>query len=521
MREANTKNAGKLNRREERTRKEQQEKRKVRIVAVIVVIVFALLVAGALLINSKFIRRAATAISIGGINFTPAEFDFFYNSTYREYSDYINNYYGDYASTMLPETNRAHASQLFNPDTGETWADYFASNAITQMSELVQYYNASKSAGYVLPDDKIAEIDNEISVYRQYAADWGYPSLDAFIQQTIAMNMNEKSLRNLLEFVTTASAYSEYVTDSLVYSEEELADYYSENRNNLDSFTYRYFLILSDAVTESDYDTTEAYEAAKEESLQASYARAAQIAGEINSEDDLIAAAREYNENTYKDPDSTLKVYPGSWLGTTYGEWLQDDARQPGDVSSFEIATGGYVVYFIDRDPNEYNMVQMRQIFIARQVLDTTEFDGGDEDPAYKEAFNLVDMVAAGRAEEVLNLFIEGGATEDKLIELMADYSDDSTEGGFYGEITKNQANNKKPQEIEQWLFTPGRQVGDYEVIYSEADGYYLVYFSGFGERYCDFLADSGLREKDYSEWHDSLEPVEAVKKWAFILTAN
>ena len=103
----------------------------------------------------------------------------------------------------------------------------------------------------------------------------------------------------------------------------------------------------------------------------------------------------------------------------------------------------------------------------------------------------------------------------------MADYPDDTTEGGFYDKISKSASQNKMVPEIEDWLFADGRQYGDYELIRTEDYGYHLVFFMGYGERLCDFLADSGMRTRDYNAWKESLAPVEATKRWAFTLTSN
>ena len=71
--------------------------------------------------------------------------------------------------------------------------------------------------------------------------------------------------------------------------------------------------------------------------------------------------------------------------------------------------------------------------------------------------------------------------------------------------------------EIEEWLFTPGRQVGDFALVETEAFGYHLLYFTGYGDRYCDYLADTKLRNADYQTWDDSLETFEVAKHWAFM----
>ena len=515
------KKTDKVNRREERAIKEQKEKKKIRLISIIVVVVFALLVGGALFVNSKYIRRALPAITIGGKDFSAVEFDYFYNNAYKEYEDYFNNNFGDYAASYLPSSEIPHSSQIQNYETGETWADYFNDYTVTQLSEMVQYYNAANEAGFTISQEARDAIEEEISNYRLYAEMYGYPSMDAFLQAIFSNYTNEKCLRNVLEFVSAASSYSESIRDSLTFSDAELAEYYSENRDSLDSFTYRYFLYRAETVLSEDYETDEEYEEAKSAALAVANDEAAEIVAGIESEEGFIAAAEEYGGEEYSDPDSTLKTYPGSWLGDTYGPWLRDEARVFGDVTSIEMTTGAYIVFYVSRDPNEYRMVEMNQILVMRDVPSADDYEEGEDDPAYLEAIANADPDAREKAETALNLFIEGGATKEALIGLMEEYSDDTTADGFYDLISTDPAGNKMVPEIEEWLFAPGRQVGDYELIRTEDYGYHLVYFSGYGDRYCDYQADQGLRDIGYNEWKESLPEVESEKHWAFMFTSN
>jgi len=213
--------------------------------------------------------------------------------------------------------------------------------------------------------------------------------------------------------------------------------------------------------------------------------------------------------------------------------------RAYGNVTSIDVDSGSYIVFFVNRDNNQYRMTEMRQILFLRDSISEEMFHNHDDghghtdddfdEAAYIEARESADAEVRRHAETVVRMFIEGGATEAVLLELMAEFSDDPTEGGFYDLISKNAANRKMVPEIEAWLFAPGRKAGDYELIRTEAYGYHFVYFVGHGERYCDYLAleglrDSygstlvtGMRDRDYAVWTDRLKPAEAVKQWAFM----
>ena len=516
-------------RREARAMQEIKEKRKTRITAIIVIAIMLLLFLGAMLINSKYFRRVMTAITIDGVSFSAAEFDYFYNNAVFEYSSLVNEQMGDYASEYLPSNERPHSSQIYNLDTGETWSSFYGGIAVERLSELVSYHNDAVSNGYVMTAETKQNVDDEIANLKLTSEYYGYSSFDAFLQEMYGSSINEKTFRKIAEFLDTIAAYTEYVHASFSYSAADLTEYYDENRDELDIYSYRYLLIYADDVDEEEYDSTDEYEAAKDEALADVLAKAADIADRVQSEEDFIEAARAYDEEAYEDDDSTLHEYQGELISKfVYFDWISDAQREYGDTESFEIGSGAYILFYVSRDSNDYRLVEMRQLLFLRQELDMDDFYDYDDlvteeyffdHEAYDEAFELVDSMARARAWDAYDLFVDGGATEELLLELMVEHTDDSTEGGLYTDISRYSSQNRLVPEIENWLFDPERQVGDYELIFTQDFGYHIVFFMGFGERYSDFMSESRMRDRDYTQWHDNLPEVQNTQHWGMILT--
>ena len=180
-----------------------------------------------------------------------------------------------------------------------------------------------------------------------------------------------------------------------------------------------------------------------------------------------------------------------------------------------EGSSGAYVVFFIRREKNEYSTVKMRQILIPVNSVDASGYEAGEEDPEYLAAVEAAKTDAKNRAEAARTAFIDGGATEAKFQELIPEYSSDGAEGGFYEKIQKG---SMGVPALEDWLFDSKRQYGDYELLESDAYGYHLVFFVGYGEKSCDVSADNGLRQKDHEAWTDSLTTADPVTHWAFSL---
>jgi len=507
-------------RRQTRALKEQKAKKKTRLIAVTVVTILALLFAGAMFVNSKLIRRTVPAVTISGVNFSAAEFDYFFRTYMTEYQNRIYSQMGENAESVLPSNEVPLSTQIRNYETGETWADFFTDLALQNMSRLAQIYNAAKAAGFVLPPEGYEEVEYEINTLKLQGEEAGFPSFSSLLQQYYGSSMNEGTLRKITEFVMTTRYYDTHIRESFSYQPWQLNEYYADNADMLDSFMFRYLLIESVYIDREWYETDEEYDAAVQFELNEVMFRADEIAEGINNEFDFINAAREYNDQTYASPNSTLMIIPGSWLAEeSYGSWVSDESRAYGDLTIEDMGNGTGILFYVGRDKNEYEMVNMRQILVLPNQVDPANFDEGELAPDYIQAKADADELAGAMAKGVYDQFVEGGATEGLLLELMEAHSDDPTEGGLYEGITKSFADNKMYQEIEDWLFAPGRKAGDHELIQTDGLGYHIIFFVGTGERYCDSLAEKDMMEKDYQEWIGNLAEVQPVKRWAFRLT--
>ena len=509
------------NRRQSRVDKELKEKRKTRIITVSVTAAIVVLFVGALFINSGFIRRILPALTYGDVKFSAAEYDYYFVnalSEYQQYQEYYASMLGDESSKHLPSNESALSSQIFDEETGQTWAEYLSQMALNNMSNIAKLYSIAMANNFKLPDEKIKEIDDQIMTLKSQVAG-SYPTLDNYLHLSYGKGMNESCLRKIMINSTTASAYSESVRDSFTYNADQLAEYNEENADDLDNFNYRLFHVNADLV-DDDHEHEEGeehdHEAANAAALAESREHAKQMVSVIKSEDDFIKAAKDYDEASYGDPDSTLVENLGSSLTQGYGEWLKDKARVNGDVTSMDSEGGAYVVLFVKRDKNEYNTAEMRQIYISIGSVDSAEYEGGEEDPGYIQAVADAETAAEEKAKNVETLFDNGGKTEDKFLELLEEYSDGSKDdGGFYDRIKKG---NMGIAEMDDWLFAPERKAGDSTLIKSSY-GYHFLFFKGYGKRACDVTAEDAMRERDYNAWTENLTTVEPETRWAFILT--
>jgi len=503
------------------TQKELKEKKKKRLTAIIIITVLVLVSAVAITINSNFIRRTLHVVRIDGTGFTAAEFEYFFHTEYSEYSEFMSQFQG--MEGALPNPSRPLSEQVFNNETGETWADFITDMTLTRMAELVSLNNAAKAAGFVLSQEQLAEIDDEIAMVELQALLSGFPSGDMLLQRMFGTGMNEKTYRNIMEKVSIARHYSEYVRASFTFTPDSITGYYNEHRNELDIFNFRMLDIYIELTAEDLPDDEDDHETAINEAIAKTHEKAVEIAHGISNEADFLSAALEYNGEDF-DTDSTLLRVQAGRLDINISDWMLDDARTNGETLVIDAEYGSTIVFFISRDNNEYRTTGMRQILMLREHIDPMEFPEGENDPDYIALFLQEEELLSDRAEYVLALFNAAGRTEQALIDLMEEHSDDTTEGGHYINMTKFPYQSSHIQtmrvvpEIEDWLFAGGRNVGDSELIYTEAFGYHLIYFTEFGDYFYSLIAEDRMRTRDHNEWHENLPRGTAVKTAAFIL---
>ncbi|MCL2425633.1 MAG: hypothetical protein FWD05_04780 [Oscillospiraceae bacterium] len=503
------KKTDKAKRKLEQTQKEQTEKRKTRRTAIIIIAVLLVVSAVAITLNSNFVRRTLPVVTIDGVSFTTAEFEYFVNV---ENMEHVNLWSQMGMEEALPDPERPLSTQTSFFDEDMTWADYFIDEALTTLTELVALYNAANASGFELTEEQIEAIDEDIEMIALQAAMWQFPSADSLLQIQFGNAMNVRVYREILEFISIAGAYNEHVRESFEYSEQELITYYNEHRDDLDFFNFRQVLVQAESIFEEDFENDDIFSEALQNASNEARLSAYNIIEDVENEDDFIVAAGEYNES-FHDPVFTIRQTQGENLADDIRDWLIDDARDYGDTVVIEMNEGQSfsVLFYISRDDNNYQMVGMRQILLSRPFIDPSEFLDGEDDPAYLDAVELAEQELHARGALVRSLFETAGGTEAALLELMDEHSDDHTEGGYYPNIAMATFHGtgfngmRVVTEIEEWLFDESRTVGDWELIYTEAFGYHLVYFTGFYDLFFEAMAADLMRTDNHSEWIENL----------------
>ena len=455
--------------------------RKFRRNAIIAVVCIVLVVAAALVINSNLFYTSLTALTVGNTNYSAAEVNVFYRTTYNSLYNTVQSQYGELASYMLPDSSTALDKQQYS-DT-QTWADYLLERTIDNMKQVTVLYEQATANGYVLTAEDNEVIDSQMASMEQAAAQNNI-TVAQFLTAVYGKGVSADTVRSVVTKMIVSESYAEQVRSAPQYTEADLDAYYAAHRDELDYVRYwSYFVSAS-----NDAFAEEADDAAKQ---AAAHAAAQTIADAATDGEHFAEAVRAF----YADAYTAEQRYQGVNLPDSYSAWLLDASRSAGDVTVTDTDGGSYVLLFLDRDDNDYHTRAMRHILI--------NVEAGEDGSVSDE----VKDSAEARIREIAEEW-EADPTEEHFSELANSYSEDpgsNTNGGLYEDIYRGQM----VPPIDSFLFTEGAQPGDTTIVYADSSyyGWHMVYYVGEddGPLYKYTLAEDAKRSGDYDAWLDGL----------------
>lgn len=501
---------------------EKKKKKKNTIIGIIILaVVLAIAVACiyGLVIRPNSEPRKTVALHLGEQDVSATEFGYYYYDT-------VNNFYqnyGGYLSYIMSDAGAPIDEQIYDEETGKTWADYFIETAAKSAQYDYAACNAAQRDGFTLSADGEQRIKDSLESLKSSVKEQGFKSLKEYFVSVYGKGANEKSYYDYQVRRNTASEYAAKIEDERTYTAEQIQAKDDENPNLYTNVTYRYYYISSadykeesaaddvvDYVEEGDEDAiSQAEEEANAIALEAAQDAANKMANDAKgNEDKYIALTREYateeKKENYADDDATLQTSVSFDNVSTYmKDWLYDDTRKEGDTGVVsDGGSGFYVLYFKGLDMNEYNMVNVRQILFQPEVDADADGDGTN-DTSSDEA--LAD--AKAKAEELLAKWKSGEATEESFAAL----SDEQT-GGEDGGLYENLYHGEMVESFNDWCFDEKRQPGDVEIVETQY-GYHVIYFAGEGESYRKSMIIDDLKEADYDEWYEDI-----IKAYDFTL---
>ena len=156
-----------------------------------------------------------------------------------------------------------------------------------------------------------------------------------------------------------------------------------------------------------------------------------------------------------------------------------------------------YVVLFAGRELDKSPTDTVRHILVA------AEQDEGASEPT-QEQYDA----AQAKAQELLDQWKAGEATEDSFAQLAREYSADTGSAADGGLITDIHAGSGYVSTFTDWAMDEARQPGDTGIVQntgSTVKGWHIMYYVGAtGTPVWQLTADSALRTQDYTAWEEA-----------------
>lgn len=501
----------------ERQIAEQQEAKKVKMYTIAFVVVLVVLLAIAAYVGiSQYIRTSGVnenktiALTVGDTQLNNTELNYFF-------MDSVNNFYsqnGNYAAIFGLDVTKPLNQQVMDPETGETWADYFVNTAKTNATSVYALYGAAVKEGFTMPEAQQNSVDSTISTLELYSTIYGYKDANQYLKAIYGSGASLESYRSYLEKTMLASAYQTAYADSLTFTDADLRAAEADNYNKYSSYAYNYYNLpvskfLEGGTTDENGNTTYSDEE-KAAAQQKAEAAAKSLTGEeITTAQALDAAIAALSINADNSAAASTRYDDQNYTGinSTIAQWLSDSSRKEGDITYLansttdadgkETINGYYVVRFDSVNDNTFPLKNVRHILVS--------FEGGTRDDSGNITYSAEEKAAAkATAEELLNQWKSGEATEDSFAALATEKSSDTgstANGGLYEDIAPNQM----VAAFNDWCFAEGRKAGDTGIVETQY-GYHVMYFVGDSDvTYRDYQIRNELTENAVSEWYADL----------------
>lgn len=476
----------------ERAAKEAAEQKKNRLLYGGIAVLFVIVAAVVLLYNSGIFQRRATAVTVDGKDFTAAEVDYYYYSALNSISQsQYSSYFGLNSSTSLKNQNlNAMAKMLLGvTDEGDiSWDEYLKGLAKENLAQSYLLSEKAKAEGATVHEDEVQTALDQIASY----AKTNGLSVSGYLKRVYGSNMTVDTFKKLFQMDDLASHYTQDYTNSLSYTDEELEACYEADKNAFDVADYEYISFKATAAGTTDADGN-AVDPTEEENAAAK--KAAEAAAEDAAARYAAGESLETIAADHEDIASYTHQEEGGYADTDLVNWVFDAARTEGASGTVTTDSSIYFAVFHSRARQDYLTVNVRHILFE---ADTSDLD--KESDTYEADLAKVKEIAHSDAEKALKEWQDGGATAELFAQMATELSGDSgsvSNGGLYSGLTKN--TNFVPEFLD-WCFADGRKQGDAGVIDSSY-GSHVMYLDSFGDPYWKTVAETQLKNEDYSSW--------------------
>ena len=525
--------ASKMTERQTQEQKEAKQLKRytfgfVTIIALVLVAAIAILTVRGI-VQSGTLQTNSVAAVVAGKELSAVEMSYYYfDAIDSAYSDWYSQY-GTNTELYLEvleglSLSKPLEDQVFDSKTGKTWADHFVETALENAKRIYLLCDLAEKAGYKLEESDVKAIDSQIATQELYAVYlYGYSDFNKYLGTTYCYGANKDNFRDYLEMNVLAESYLAHYTESLSYTNDQIAEYVKEKETNYNSYTYSsvylsYTYFLGEGTKDDKGNVT--YTDAERDAARAEAKKVAESLLTNTSFEALETAVKALAINKDKTNASVTnnKNVLGSKVTALMKDWITNADRVVGDtnviVNEYVSTTtengeeqetrtvnGYYVVIFDKVNDNKVATVDVHHLLKA---FTDPEKDNKKDDDGNVIYSDDEKKVAKEAAEKLMKEWeeMEGGKTLENFKKLVKKNTDDTASastGGLYENIAYDQ-NYVEP--FLNWALDEDRQVGDSELV-ETIYGYHIMYFAEVNEmNYRDLIITEDMRAQDSEAWY-------------------
>ncbi|MBR6915179.1 MAG: peptidylprolyl isomerase [Clostridia bacterium] len=436
-------------------------------------------------------------------------FAYFFRESYMNVNNTYYSILGDNVSQYI-DTSKSLKEQPYGGEEYDTWYDYILAQTKATINEYLIFSEEARAAGVSLDNDDRAEINSHIGELKDAAKTAGYSSSGDYIRAAFGVGVNEAKIRKALELEHLATKYAQKIADAVDVSDEVLEAKYNEDPDKYDRVSYLLYTFRSDdLLPKTDAEDENAAEPTDEE-VAAAIEKIKTSAGElaaVKSEDEFRDYVRKYATDVLGKDESAADAAADGVLkenvsnsDTEAMKWAF--SAKAGETNVIECSEGKtQEVYFLvteKRRVEDDGAVSVRHVLFKHPTKDTVDENAEDKEAAQAAADEKYDSEyeeIKAKAQEVYDKWVEEGHTEDAVIELAKEHSEDTSaeNGGLIENVTKGQF----VEPFNTWLFEEGRKAGDYTLLETEY-GWHIVYYVSKGEPQWKTTITSNLKTEAY-----------------------
>lgn len=474
------------------------------IIGVIVVV----LVAALLIWNSGVFQRMMPTLKVGDETLSAAEFSYFYGTARQSTLSQMYTYVMlGYMESLPADTDIYSGTQTFR--------DHYMESAVTSASQIMGLYKDAQANGFTDPsvDETVA---SSIESMKSTAASSGL-SYVAYLRQSYGKLMTASAYEKMAKIAVLASNYNTAKSEEAynAVTDEEMENYYTENKDNLDTYEYSYLRVNAETVETTDADGNELDEETvaqrKEEAAAAAQTKAEAIRDAYAEGKTIEELITEYEPSNSADHETVT----GTSAFSGFSEQML--ALEPGGSDLVEGTDCWYFIVLHSRERDETATVDFHNLLVKAE---TTTADSKTVAPT-----PAAWAAAEQKINDALNTYNNSKQTEDTFVSAAEGVTEDTSgNGGFHERFPKTAAaGTLYGQEVLDWLFDSSRQPGDVsEPIRHEGDvegtsqywGYNVLYYTGTNEPVWKGTARNGLVSEKIGDWIEELSgnmPAEVV----------